>query len=232
MLPISTADILKVVLPTVITLFIAVVKTPFRIRREKHDKLLKLLESVEKPQSAPIRLLRFRDYIGNRSAGLAALQLLLALPDSVAALERYRFTGGRQQILRATPAGFVLRPSADSKFKRFLLSGRYFLLYLLFVTLLVLLLALAQWGLRGVEITTTSITYLPGAHIGDGWQLLFLGLLFTIIMLSLVFMIFRQLMLAGNLSSESAFYRYYQRAREEQRCREVLRQLRAALRRT
>ncbi|MBY4851548.1 hypothetical protein L8N14_009470 [Serratia marcescens] len=231
MLPISTADILKVVLPTVITLFIAVVKTPFRIRREKHDKLLKLLESVEKPQSAPIRLLRFRDYIGNRSAGLAALQLLLllALPDSVAALERYRFTGGRQQILRATPAGFVLRPSADSKFKRFLLSGRYFLLYLLFVTLLVLLLALAQWGLRGVEITTTSITYLPGAHIGDGWQLLFLGLLFTIIMLSLVFMIFRQLMLAGNLSSESAFYRYYQQAREEQRCRELLRQMRDVL---
>lgn len=232
MLPISTADILKVVLPTVITLFIAVVKTPFRIRRENHDKLLNLLESVEKPQSAPIRLLRFRDYIGNRSAGLAALQLLLALPDSVAALERYRFTGGRQQILRATSAGFVLRPNANSKFKRFLLSGRYFLLYLLFVMLLVLLLALAQWGLRGVEITTTSITYLPGAHIGDGWQLLFLGLLFTIIMLSLVFMIFRQLMLAGNLSSESAFYRYYQQAREEQRCREVLRQLRAALRRT
>lgn len=119
MLPISTADILKVVLPTVITLFIAVVKTPFRIRREKHDKLLNLLESVEKPQSAPIRLLRFRDYIGNRSAGLTALQLLLALPDSVAALERYRFTGGRQQILRATSAGFVLRPNADSKFKRF-----------------------------------------------------------------------------------------------------------------
>ncbi len=74
MLQISTADILKIVLPTVITLFIAVVKTPFRIRRENHDKLLNLLESVEKPQSAPIRLLRFRDYIGNRSAGLVALQ--------------------------------------------------------------------------------------------------------------------------------------------------------------
>lgn len=119
MLQISTADILKIVLPTVITLFIAVVKTPFRIRRENHDKLLNLLESVEKSQSAPIRLLRFRDYIGNRSAGLVALQLLLALPDSVAALERYRFTGGRQQILRATPAGFVLRPSANNAFKRF-----------------------------------------------------------------------------------------------------------------
>ncbi|HFS8202893.1 TPA: hypothetical protein ACH2JW_005152 [Serratia marcescens] len=226
---------LDIVVPTVGAfgaMFFALVKTPFRIRRENHDKLLNLLESVEKPQSAPIRLLRFRDYIGNSSASLTALQLLLALPDSVAALERYRFTGGRQQILRATPAGFVLRPSADSKFKRFLLSGRYFLLYLLFVMLLVLLLALAQWGLRGVEITTTSITYLPGARIGDGWQLLFLGLLFTIIMLSLVFMIFRQLMLAGNLSSESAFYRYYQQAREEQRCRELLRQMRAALRRT
>ncbi|HDG0627144.1 TPA: hypothetical protein PFA69_001215 [Serratia marcescens] len=235
MLPISTADILKVVLPTVITLFIAVVKTPFRIRREKHDKLLKLLkllESVEKPHAAPICLLQFRDYMGNKTIRLTALRLLLALPDSVTALERYRFTGGRQQILRATSAGFVLRPNADSKFKRFLLSGRYFLLYLLFVMLLVLLLALAQWGLRGVEITATSITYLPGASIGDGWQLLFLGLLFTITMLSLVFMIFRQLMLAGNLSSESAFYRYYQQAREEQRCREVLRQLRAALRRT
>ncbi|CUY94504.1 Uncharacterised protein [Serratia marcescens] len=234
MLPISTADILKVVLPTVITLFIAVVKTPFRIRREKHDKLLKLLESVEKPQSAPIRLLRFRDYIGNRSAGLAALQLLLALPDSVAALERYRFTGGRQQILRATPAGFVLRPSADSKFKRFLLSGRYFLLYLVFVTLLVLFPALTQWGLQqlGVLITPHSLRYLPNARITDGWQLLFPGLLFIIIMFILAYLTFRQLARAGNLSSERAFYRYYQRAREEQRCREVLRQLRAALRRT
>lgn len=84
MLQISAADILKIVLPTVITLFIAIVKTPFRIRRENRDKLLNLLESVEKRQSAPIRLLRFRDYLGNSSAGLTALQLLLALPDSVA----------------------------------------------------------------------------------------------------------------------------------------------------
>ncbi|HFF8941546.1 hypothetical protein [Serratia ureilytica] len=234
MLQISTADILKIVLPTVITLFIAVVKTPFRIRRENHDKLLNLLESVEKPQSAPIRLLRFRDYIGNRSAGLVALQLLLALPDSVAALERYRFTGGRQQILRATPAGFLLRPSANNAFKRFLLSCRYFLLYLVFVTLLVLFPALTQWGLQqlGVLITPYSLRYLPNARITDGWQLLFPGLLFIIIMFSLAYLTFRQLARAGNLSSERAFYRYYQRAREEQRCREVLRQLRAALRRT
>ncbi|WP_240320448.1 hypothetical protein [Serratia marcescens] len=59
MLQISTADILKVVLPTVITLFIAVIKTPFRIRREKHDKLLKLLESVEKPHAAPFACCSF-----------------------------------------------------------------------------------------------------------------------------------------------------------------------------
>lgn len=108
---------LDIVVPTVGAfgaMFFALVKMPFRIRRENHDKLLNLLESVEKPQSAPIRLLRFRDYIGNSSASLTALQLLLALPDSVAALERYRFTGGRQQILRATSAGFVLRPSANN----------------------------------------------------------------------------------------------------------------------
>ncbi|NIA33900.1 hypothetical protein G4234_09245 [Serratia marcescens] len=234
MLQISTADILKVVLPTVITLFIAVIKTPFRIRREKHDKLLKLLESVEKPHAAPICLLQFRDYMGNKTIRLTALRLLLALPDSVTALERYRFTGGRQQILRATSAGFVLRPSANNAFKRFLLSCRYFLLYLVFVTLLVLFPALTQWGLQqlGVLITPHSLHYLPNARITDGWQLLFPGLLFIMIMFSLAFLTFRQLARAGNLSSERAFYRYYQRAREEQRCREVLRQMRTVLRRT
>lgn len=169
---------LDIVVPTVGAfgaMFFALVKMPFRIRRENHDKLLNLLESVEKPQSAPIRLLRFRDYIGNSSASLTALQLLLALPDSVAALERYRFTGGRQQILRATSAGFVLRPSANNAFKRFLLSCRYFLLYLVFVTLLVLFPALTQWGLQqlGVLITPHSLRYLPNARITDGWQLLF-----------------------------------------------------------
>ncbi|HFD2067705.1 hypothetical protein PTR30_01290 [Serratia marcescens] len=228
---------LDIVVPTVGTfgaMFFALVKMPFRIRRENHDKLLNLLESVEKPQSAPIRLLRFRDYIGNSSASLTALQLLLALPDSVAALERYRFTGGRQQILRATSAGFVLRPSANNAFKRFLLSCRYFLLYLVFVTLLVLFPALTQWGLQqlGVLITPHSLRYLPNARITDGWQLLFPGLLFIMIMFSLAFLTFRQLARAGNLSSERAFYRYYQRAREEQRCREVLRQMRTVLRRT
>ncbi|BEM09335.1 hypothetical protein SM14VA5_18390 [Serratia marcescens] len=228
---------LDIVVPTLGAfgaMFFALVKMPFRIRRENHDKLLNLLESVEKPQSAPIRLLRFRDYIGNSSASLTALQLLLALPDSVAALERYRFTGGRQQILRATSAGFVLRPSANNAFKRFLLSCRYFLLYLVFVTLLVLFPALTQWGLQqlGVLITPHSLHYLPNARITDGWQLLFPGLLFIMIMFSLAFLTFRQLARAGNLSSERAFYRYYQRAREEQRCREVLRQMRTVLRRT
>lgn len=148
MLQISTADILKVVLPTVITLFIAVVKTPFRIRR-KNTISCSNCSSLSRNPTPPICLLQFRDYMGNKTIRLTALRLLLALPDSVTALERYRFTGGRQQILRATSAGFVLRPNADSKFKRFLLSGRYFLLYLLFVMLLVLLLALAQWAAWG-----------------------------------------------------------------------------------
>ncbi|WP_239534977.1 hypothetical protein [Serratia marcescens] len=138
MFEISAADILKVSL-TVITLFIAVVKTPFRIRRENHDKLLKLLESVEKPHSERMQLLLFRDYIGSKTVGLAELQQLLALPDGVTALERYRPTGGRQQILRTTSKGFVLQRRADSALKRSLLSCRYLLKYLLFVTLLVLM---------------------------------------------------------------------------------------------
>ncbi|HGM6674443.1 TPA: hypothetical protein ACKQGF_003614 [Serratia marcescens] len=227
---------LDIVVPTVGAfgaIFFALVKTPFRIRRENHDKLLKLLQSVETAQGERINLLLFRDYMGSKTIGLTALRLLLALPDSVAALERYRFTGGRQQILRATSAGFVLRPSANNAFKRFLLSCRYFLLYLLFVTLLVLFPALTQWGLQqsGVLITPHSLSYLPNARITDGWQLLFPGLLFIITMFSLAYLTFRQLARAGNLSSERAFYRYYQRAREEQRCREVLRQMRTALRR-
>ncbi|WP_211130176.1 hypothetical protein [Serratia surfactantfaciens] len=233
MLEISAADILKIGL-TVITMFIAVVKTPFRIRRENHDKLLKLLESVEKPHSEPVCLLLFRDYIGSKTVGLAELRQLLALPDGVTALERYRFTGGRQQILRTTSAGFVLQRRADSALKRSLLSCRYLLKYLLFVTLLVLMPMLAQWGLRqlGVLVIPPSLVFMSGGYITDGWQLLFPGLLFIIIMLSLTYLIFRQLALAGNLSSERAFYRYYQQAREEQRCREVLSQLRDALRRT
>ncbi|HGM7196039.1 TPA: hypothetical protein ACKQE3_002117 [Serratia marcescens] len=230
MFEISAADILKVSL-TVITLFIAVVKTPFRIRRENHDKLL---ESVEKPHSERMQLLLFRDYIGSKTVGLAELQQLLALPDGVTALERYRPTGGRQQILRTTSEGFVLQRRADSALKRSLLSCRYLLKYLLFVTLLVLMPVLAQWGLRqlGVLVSAPSLVFMSGARITDGWQLLFPGFIFIIIMLSLTYLIFRQLALAGNLSSERAFYRYYQRAREEQRCREVLRQLRTALRRT
>lgn len=233
MFEISAADILKVSL-TVITLFIAVVKTPFRIRRENHDKLLKLLESVEKPHCERMQLLLFRDYIGSKTVGLAELQQLLALPDGVTALERYRPTGGRQQILRTTSKGFVLQRRADSALKRSLLSCRYLLKYLLFVTLLVLMPVLAQWGLRqlGVLVIAPSLVFMSGARITDGWQLLFPGFIFIIIMLSLTYLIFRQLALAGNLSSERAFYRYYQRAREEQRCREVLRQLRTALRRT
>lgn len=228
---------LDIVVPTVGAfgaIFFALIREPFRIRRENHDRLLKLLGSVEAAQGERISLLLFRDYMGSKTIGPTALRLLLALPDSVAALERYRFTGGRQQILLATPEGFVLRPNANRPYKRFLLSCRYFLLYLLFVTLLVLLPALAQWGLQwlGVAITPTSLTYLPGARITDGWTLLFHGLLFIIIMLSLAYMTFRQLLLAGNLSSENAFYRYYQRAREEQRCRDVLRQMRDVLRRT
>lgn len=116
MLQISAADILKIVLPTVITLFIAVVKTPFRIRRENRDKLLNLLESIEKRQSAPIRLLRFRDYLGNSSAGLTALQLLLALPDSVAALERYRFTGRWNVIASPVAASKSCAPRPRASF--------------------------------------------------------------------------------------------------------------------
>ena len=82
-----------------------------------------------------------------------------------------------------------------------------FLLYLLFVTLLVLFPALTQWGLQqsGVLITPQSLSYLPNARITDGWQLLFPGLLFIIIMFSLAYLTFRQLARAGNLSSERAF---------------------------
>jgi excinuclease UvrABC nuclease subunit len=105
MFDISAADILKGVFLPLITLFITIVKTPFRIRQENHGKLRALLESVESNKGERIQLLLFRDYMRSKNASLLELQQLLALPDAIRALELYRFTHSQQQILRVTPSG-------------------------------------------------------------------------------------------------------------------------------
>jgi hypothetical protein len=83
MFDISAADILKGVFLPLITLFITIVKTPFRIRQENHGKLRALLESVESNKGERIQLLLFRDYMRSKNASLLELQQLLALPDAI-----------------------------------------------------------------------------------------------------------------------------------------------------
>ncbi|WP_413503938.1 hypothetical protein [Serratia grimesii] len=231
MFDISAADILKGVFLPLITLFIAIVKTPFRIRQENHGKLRALIEAVESNKGERIQLLLFRDYMRSKNASLLELQQLLALPDAIRALELYRFTHSQQQILRVTPNGFMLSPRADNGFKRFLLSCRYFVQYLFFVSLLVLLPALAQLGMQrlGVIITPSSVSFLPGAKIANYGQLLFPVLLFLMTMGWLLYMTFKQLSQAGNTGAETRFFRYYQQALKASKARELLKQLREFL---
>lgn len=231
MFDISAADIFKGVFLPLLTLFIAIVKTPFRIRQENHGKLRALIESVEANKGECIQLLLFRDYMRSKSANLFELRQLLMLPDAIQALEFYRFTHSQQQILRVTPNGFILKAYADSAFKRLLLSCWYFVKYLFFVTLLVLLPALAQWGMQqlGVMITPSAVTFLPGAKIVNYGQLIFPVLVFAMTMGWLLYMTFKQLSQAGNIGSETRFFRYYQQALETCKARELLKQLREFL---